>query len=71
MVMTLGEALRRIRGAADLSQHDMATRLGVDPAHLSRVEADKKDPSLDLLRRFVEEANVPLGFVLWAVVQIE
>lgn len=47
----LNEALRLIRIFHDTSQKDMAARLQISPPYLSEIEAGKKEPTLQLLRK--------------------
>lgn len=41
--------------------------LGIDPTYLSHLEAGRRDPSLDLLRRMARVFKVPDGVFLAAV----
>lgn len=47
-----------------MKQNDLAGRLEVTPSYLSHVEADRKEPSLGLLRRIAAELDVPPGILL-------
>ena len=63
----LGEALRRIRGERDITQADLAKRLGMSAANISRIEhgADfRVSTLLDLARDLrYEPLLVPKPFV--------
>lgn len=50
-----------------MSQKDLAAAVGVVPSYLSHVEADRREPSLTLLRALARELDVPLGQFLVAV----
>lgn len=63
-MMTLGSTIRQLRLAAGLSQRSLAERLDVNPSYLSHLEADRREPSLDLLRRLSSELSVPAGLML-------
>lgn len=58
----LGEKLRQIREAMNLSQTEMVERLGwsekIHRGHLARFEADTREPALPLLLRYARLANV-------------
>lgn len=51
--ITFGGALRAIRLAAGDTQAQFASRIGVDFTYVSHLEADRKAPSLTLLRNVV------------------
>jgi transcriptional regulator with XRE-family HTH domain len=61
----LNEALRLVRVFHDVSQKDMAARLQISPPYLSEIEAGKKEPTLQLLRRYSEELNIPMSSILF------
>ncbi len=48
----LHEALRLLRVLHDLKSVDMAAELGISPSYLSEIEAGKKEPSLEIIRRY-------------------
>lgn len=68
--LSLGDALKRIRVSAGLSQRELAKRLSVDPTYISHLEKDRRDPSVKFLRRFAAESGVPtaslLAVALWS-----
>lgn len=41
---TFGETIRKLRVAQDLGLREMATKVGISPAYLSRIERDKESP---------------------------
>ena len=61
----LNEALRLIRVFHDISQKDMAARLQIGAPYLSEIEAGKKEPTLQLLRKYAEEFRMPLSSILF------
>lgn len=69
-MLTLGTAIRRLRTAAGFSQSKLAERLDVQASYISHLEAGRREPSLDLIRRMAEVLELPPGFfmamVLWA-----
>jgi len=54
----LSERIKRIRNALNLSQAAFARRLGVNRAHVSRIESGKSAPSEQLLRLITHEYNI-------------
>ncbi|WP_052348157.1 DNA methyltransferase [Imhoffiella purpurea] len=57
--MTIHEFIRHRRESLGLSLRNTAGRCGVDPAHLSRVEAGTTPPSETLLARLAEVLELP------------
>ena len=64
--MTVGEAIRSLRLAAGLMQREVAERVGISASMLSLVEADKREPSIGVLRAIGRALGVPTG-VLFAI----
>ena len=62
--LTLGTALRRLRGASGLSQRELAHLLEVDPSYVSHLESGRRDPSVRLLRQLATHLGVPPGLLL-------
>jgi transcriptional regulator with XRE-family HTH domain len=48
---TIGQRIKRERVARDMTQGGLAELVGVGQPHVSKVEADKENPSDDLLLR--------------------
>jgi transcriptional regulator with XRE-family HTH domain len=61
---TLGSTIRQLRRSAGLTQRELAQRLGVDSTHVSHLEADRKDPSLQLIRDLASTLDIPPGLLL-------
>ena len=51
---TLGPLLKRQRLALDLTQRELALRLGVKASHIAYLEAGRRRPSLSLLSRLAD-----------------
>ncbi len=62
--MLLGSTIRRLRLASGLSQAELARLVDLSPSFLSRVEHDKREPTLSVLRRIAEHLNAPFGVLL-------
>jgi len=60
----VGNAIYRLRIERRLTQQELALAVGVDGAHISRIEAGTRDPSLDLFRKLMEALSVNVSFSL-------
>lgn len=63
-MLTLGQAIKRLRGAGGLTQRQLAEVLETDATYLSHIEAGRKEPSLALLRQLAKELDLPPGVLL-------
>lgn len=64
--MNLGTAIKVVRTASGVRQRKLAEHLGVSANYISLVEANKREPSISLLRRLANELDVPVAlFFLW------
>jgi transcriptional regulator with XRE-family HTH domain len=61
----LGKALKLIRSYYDLSQTELCSRLGISNSHLSEIESGKKQPSIELLRKYSDYFEIPLSSILF------
>lgn len=50
----LGNALRLIRVFHDMKSSDLAKKLGISPAYLSKIEKEKASPSIELLQKYAQ-----------------
>ena len=68
--LTLGGAIRELRKVSGIKQRDLAVTLDVSPTYLSHLEADRREPSLRLLRELSMALGAPpglfLALALWA-----
>ena len=64
----LGSTIRRLRLASGMSQTELAHGAGVTASFLSRVERDKREPTLSVLRRIAETLKTPFGILLAAAI---
>jgi transcriptional regulator with XRE-family HTH domain len=60
----LGAGLRRQRRARGLTMDELARRVGVDKAHLSRIENNLRSPSVSMLAQLAEALGVSMGYLL-------
>ena len=64
--MTLGNSIKLIRTAREISQRDLARELKISANYLSLVESDKREPSLSFLKRLAKALQVPMKmFFMW------
>lgn len=63
-MLTLGGAIKRLRQVAGLTQRALAAQLDIDPSYLSHLEANRREPSVQLLRQIAGALSVPSGFLL-------
>lgn len=62
--LSIGEAIRMLRTSSGLSQKNLAEAVSVDPTYISHLEADRREPSLSLLRAIARALDVPPGLIL-------
>ena len=61
----LSEALRLIRVFHDVKQNELAKRLGISKSYLSEIESGKKQPSIELVKRYSDEFGIPSSSILF------
>ena len=62
--MKIGNLIRLLRTADNLSQAELAELLGISRANLSQIENGHKDPDLPVLRKIAGHFNIPLPVLL-------
>ncbi len=67
----LSEALRLIRVFHDVKQNELAKRLGVSKSYLSEVERGKKSPSIETIRKYASEFQMPVSSILFFSEQLD
>ncbi len=50
--MTNGERIKYLREKNGFTQKDIATRLGVEPAAISKYELDMREPNIEALKNY-------------------
>lgn len=55
---TLGDRIRRERLAKEMTQRELAERVGVGVPHISKIEANRESPSDELLANVAEQLSV-------------
>ncbi|MDV2995421.1 MAG: hypothetical protein N4J56_005075 [Chroococcidiopsis sp. SAG 2025] len=61
----LNEALRLMRIFHDLSQKELAEKLGISKSYLSEIETGKKTPTIDLLNRYSKSFDIPVSSIMF------
>lgn len=61
----LNKALRLMRVFHDLTQKELAEKLGISTSHLSEIESGKKTPTLPVLNRYAEVFEMPVSSILF------
>jgi transcriptional regulator with XRE-family HTH domain len=61
----LHEALRMMRVFHDMSQKELAIKLGISNSHLSEIESNKKKPTMALLEKYAEVFGVPVSSIIF------
>jgi transcriptional regulator with XRE-family HTH domain len=60
----LGENIRRIRLAKNLTQGDLCRKLEVDRAYMSNIESGKKNPTLSTITNMAKALGVSVDELL-------
>ena len=61
----LGNVLKLLRIAKELSIKDLATKMSVSSTYISEVEANNKNPSLDMLTKYSEALGVNKSTIMY------
>lgn len=57
--MTIGERIKAARKAANMTQQELADKLGVSGSMIAQYETDKRNPKRETLQRIAEVLKVP------------
>lgn len=67
--MKIGKIVRQLRKELQLSQEELAFRIGTDAANLSRIENDKQNPAPEMMERLATTLGFPLSQIYLMVEQ--
>lgn len=67
----IGDVLKRTRAIFGYKANEMSATLGISPSYLSEIENNKKQPSLDLLKRYAEVFGIKLSSLILLSEEIE
>lgn len=62
--MTNGERIKYLREKNGFTQKDVATRLGVEPAAISKYELDMREPNIEAIKKLAILFNVSIDYLL-------
>ena len=62
--MTNGERIKYLREKNGFTQKDIATRLGVEPAAISKYELDMREPNIEAIKKLATIFNVSIDFLI-------
>ena len=60
----IGEVLKRIRKIYGFKAVEMSESLGISPSYLSEIENGKKQPSLELLKKYASIFGIKLSALI-------
>ncbi|MCC6075377.1 helix-turn-helix domain-containing protein [Pseudomonas sp. GCM10022188] len=61
----LNQALRLIRTFYDVSQSELSASLGISNSYLSEIESGKKQPTIEILKKYSEQFEIPLSSIMF------
>jgi len=67
----INEALRLLRVFHDLKAFELADKLGISQSYLSEIESGKKEPSLELIRKYADYFRTSPSSILFFSEDIE
>jgi len=60
----MGETLKKIRGIHGLKAREVSQKLGISASYLSEIENGKRQPSLDMLKRYADIFDMKLSSLI-------
>ena len=61
---TIGDAIRNERKKCNITQKELAERLGVSASMIAQYETGKRKPKLETMRKLAEALGVPMGYLV-------
>lgn len=62
--MNIAKNIKKFRNIAQISQEELAKKIGLTRNYLSLVEGGKREPSINTLSRISEKLNVPTSILI-------
>jgi transcriptional regulator with XRE-family HTH domain len=59
--MNIGDKIKHFRMAKELSQKEVATRIGIDQAQYSRIESGKVEPTLSSIQKIADALHIDIA----------
>lgn len=56
--MSVGKNIQKYRKQCNLTQQELADKIGISKSHMSKIEIDNKEPSFDVLLKISKVLNV-------------
>ena len=67
----LSKALRLVRIFHDLSQKELAEKLGISKSYLSEIESGKKNPNLNIIGKYSDTFDIPVSSIMFFAENLE
>lgn len=71
MGLTLGSAVRELRHSAGLSQRELAELVGIQHTYLSHIEANRREPTLRVLRQIAAALRLPPSLLISVALMVD
>jgi transcriptional regulator with XRE-family HTH domain len=62
--MNIGTNIKIVRTARGIKQADIAEQLNIAPNYISMIEANKRSPSLTMIKKIAKVLNVPTSVLV-------
>lgn len=69
--MNIGPVIRNFRRRKDLTLEALANAINISVSHLSLIERNKREPSLDCLTQIAKALKVPASVIIFMATDIE
>ena len=63
--MNISDGLKTARLRSGLKQFEFAKKAKISQTYVSQIESGKKEPSIDVLKRYEKITKQPLAVILW------
>lgn len=61
---TLGKRVRELRRKAGITQPDLACRVNISESYIALIEADKRNPGMDIISALANEFHVSVDYLV-------
>lgn len=63
----ISKNIKKFRSLADISQEELAKRIGLTRNYLSLIEGGKREPSISTLNRISKELKIPTSILILSI----